>query len=94
MKVRFSFKKKVHLSKDFSFIPITYDDKDFIIQTPKLFIPFTLQQYPNNNKKYLNLSFQDTQDKNTYEQFIKNCLKYSIKKLKINIQLIVILKNL
>jgi hypothetical protein len=76
-----SFKKKVHLSKDFSFIPITYDNKDFIIQTPKLFIPFTLQQYPNNNKKYLNLSFQDTQDKNTCN-FIINCLEIFYNKTK------------
>lgn len=78
---KISFKKKVHFSKDFSFIPIIYDNKDFIIQTPKLFSPFEVQQYPNNNKKYLNLSFQDLKDKHT-EQFIKNCLDILYKKTK------------
>tara|TARA_Y100000817_G_scaffold135461_1_gene106130 strand:+ start:397 stop:1236 length:840 start_codon:yes stop_codon:yes gene_type:complete len=78
-----SFKKKIHLSKDFSFIPIQYNNNDFMIQTPKLYSPFTIKQYPNNKKKYLNLSFQDLKDHST-KNFIEKCLHIFYKKTEKN----------
>jgi hypothetical protein len=41
----------------FDFFPIKYDNKELIIETTKLFVPFGIQSY--NNKKYIFLSFQN-----------------------------------
>ena len=59
-KDKIKFKKSRQCSKDFTFIPIQYDKKDFIIQTPQCFVPFGLKKYSTNSKKtYLDITFQD-----------------------------------
>ena len=47
-KDKIKFKKSRQCSKDFTFIPIQYDKKDFIIQTPQCFVPFGLKKYSTN----------------------------------------------
>ena len=65
-----TFKKSKQYSKDFTFIPIQYDKKDILIQTPPCFIPFGLNQFTNiSKKKYLDVTFQE---KN--KDFIQDCL--------------------
>ena len=39
-KEKIYFKKKQKISDKFSFIPIQYEGKDFIVQTPILYIPY------------------------------------------------------
>ena len=50
-KDKISFKKSKQYSKDFTFIPIQYDNQDILIQTPHCFIPFGLNQYSTVSKK-------------------------------------------
>jgi len=70
-KDQFSFKKSRQFSSDFTFIPIQYDNKDILIQTPHCFIPFGLNQFSKiSKKKYLDISFQE---KNT--RFIQKCFE-------------------
>ena len=69
---KISFKKKIHYSNHFSYIPIKYNHTDFIIQTPTMFIPFNIK-IQSNNKKCLFVSFQNTKDIDT-KNFINNCL--------------------
>ena len=61
--------KKLSYSKDFTFVPITYNSKPYILQTPPLFIPFGIQSYDQDSKKYyINVSLQNE------DTFINNCL--------------------
>ena len=70
-KEKISFKKFKHYSNDFIFIPIQYNKRDILIQTPHCFIPFGLNQYSTvSNKKYLDASLQDNN-----KEFIHNCFK-------------------
>jgi len=70
-KDKFSFKKSRQFSSDFTFIPIQYDNKDILIQTPHCFIPFEASQFSKiSKKKYLDLSFQE---KNI--DFIQSCFE-------------------
>ena len=63
------FKKRKQSSNDFVFIPIQYNGEDVLIQTPHCFVPFGLNQYSTfSNKKYLDISFQES-----HSDFIKNC---------------------
>ena len=55
------FKKRIQYSDDYIYIPIQYNGKDILIQTPDMFIPFPLKTY-TCNKKYLDLSFQKLSD--------------------------------
>ena len=60
---KINIKPKLNYLNEFTFIPIKYDNKDFVIQTPKLFIPFNIKEF--NDKRYLDLSFQNIKnDKN------------------------------
>ena len=57
---KLNFKKKRNYSNEFNFIPIKYDKKELLIQTPLLFIPFGINKYSTNStKQYLDLSFQN-----------------------------------
>ena len=80
--------KKLDYQNDFVFIPIKYLKDEIIIQTPKLFIPFNISSSLYNEKKYIDLSFQNIKyDKNVellldnlkiiYEK-IKNSFNYEI----------------
>ena len=62
-------KKEIKYLNNFSFFPINYDNEYFLIQTPKLFIPFQINIY--NNKKYLHLSIHNLNDSNI-ENFKNN----------------------
>lgn len=71
-----TFKKKIKYSDDFIYIPIKYDNKDLIIQTPDLFIPFEINKYSDKcTKQYLDLSFQSTNDNKQTEMFLNNLNK-------------------
>ena len=75
-------KIKIHKKLDhlngFTFIPIKYDNNDILIQTPKLFIPFNISSY--NNKRYLDLSFQNIKNDTNIELMVNN-LKLIYKKV-------------
>ena len=70
-------KNKIHVQKkqvfsnEFSFFPILYEKKQFIIQSPLLFIPFGIQT-SLNGRKYLDISFQDIENNKEVDLFIKN----------------------
>ena len=69
--------KKLSYSKDFTFVPISYNSKPYILQTPPLFIPFGIQSYDENSKKYyVNVSLQNE------TKFINNCLLPFYNKIK------------
>ena len=74
---KIKFNQRFQYSKDYFFIPIQYDNKDILIQTPNMYIPFNINEYSENNRKYLDLSFQ----KNN-EIFIKDFLEVFYKKVK------------
>tara|TARA_B100000745_G_scaffold273933_1_gene202619 strand:+ start:61 stop:864 length:804 start_codon:yes stop_codon:yes gene_type:complete len=63
--------RKQKYSNDFSFYPILYQKKQFIIQSPQLFIPFGIQTY-SNNRKYLDLSFQNIENNKDIQSLIQN----------------------
>lgn len=68
-----SFKKKIKYSDNFIFIPIKYENKELLIQTPDLFIPFDINKYSDKcTKQYLDLSFQSSIDNKQTELFINN----------------------
>ena len=69
------FKKGFKYSENISFIPIHYNKKELLIQSPNMYIPFDIINYKENNKQYLDLTFQNSSDKETCE-FLKNI--YSI----------------
>ena len=63
------YKKKHTYSDKFTFIPIHYQKKELIIQTPLLFIPFKVRKYSiTSRKQYLDLSFQS--QNNDFIQFL------------------------
>ena len=59
-----SFKKRINYSKTISFVPMKYNKQDIIIQTPSMYVPFSVSNYDEKNtKQYLVLSFLlDNQD--------------------------------
>ena len=75
-KNKIKIKKKQKFSEDFTFIPINYDFRDLIIQTPILFIPFGKQKYSiNDSKSYIDLSFQNMINDKNIEIFFNNLRK-------------------
>ena len=62
--------RKQEYLNGFTFIPIKYNNEDIIIQTPKLFIPFKISSY--NNKRYLDLSFQNHKNDINIKLLINN----------------------
>ena len=76
------YKKQEHLN-GYTFVPIKYDNEDFVIQTPKLFIPFNISKY--NNKRYLELSFQNIKNDKNIKLLINN-LELIHEKIKDNIK--------
>ena len=63
------FKKGFKYSDTISFIPIYYNKKEILIQSPNMYIPFDVIDYQGNNKRYLDLSFQNLCDKETSDFF-------------------------
>ena len=61
----YTLKTPLKYSEDFTFIPIRIKHKEFIVQTPPVFVPFGIQQN-DKSKDYLVISFQNkTNDSNT-----------------------------
>ena len=85
--------KSLKYSDTFTFIPIKVYQKNYsecIFQTPLLFTPFGIQK-TQNNKKIIDISFQNKENDNSLKYFLKNlkniyqCIfkKYN-KKYKVN----------
>jgi len=71
-----TIKRKQKFSQEFTFIPLKYNSQEFLIQTPILFVPFGIQQYSvNDSKKYLDLSFQNLENDQNIQVFLKNLKK-------------------
>ena len=84
---KINLKIKQDFMNGYTFIPIKYDNKDIIIQTPKLFVPFNISCF--NGKRYLDLSFQNIKNDKNIELLVNNLrlleekVRYSTKKYKI-----------
>ena len=66
-------KKELYYSEDFSFIPIHYQKKELLIQTPNVFIPYGIQKYKETDKKeYMSISFQDFSSNQVSKDFVNN----------------------
>jgi len=76
---KINIKPKLNYLNEFTFIPIKYDNKDFVIQTPKLFIPFNINEF--NDKRYLDLSFQNIKNDKNVKLLYEN-LELIYKKVK------------
>ena len=76
---KINIKPKLNYLNEFTFIPIKYDNKDFVIQTPKLFIPFNIKEF--NDKRYLDLSFQNIKNDKNVKLLYEN-LELIYKKVK------------
>ena len=64
-----SIKKKLKYNEKFTFVPIKYNNSDLVIQTPKLY-----SEYGINNKyktKYIDLSFINIENDSTIQKFIE-----------------------
>ena len=78
---KINIKIKQDFTNGYTFVPIKYDNKDIVIQTPKLFIPFNISCF--NYKKYIDLSFQNIKnDKNV--KLLYDNLELFLKKIKKN----------
>ena len=83
------FKKGFKYTDNISFVPIYYNKKEIILQSPNMYIPFDVINYNENNKKYLDLSFQNLCDKDTNAfmdnlEIILNNVKENYSKFVIN----------
>ena len=58
-----SLKKKININTKFINYPIKYNNKNLIIQTPIVYLPFGINTF--NTKKYIDISFiNSNNDKN------------------------------
>lgn len=72
---RLKFKKGFKYSDDLSFVTISYDKKELLLQSPNMYIPFEVKKYTDESKKkYLDLTFQTSSDKDTND-FLVNLNK-------------------
>ena len=83
------FKKGFKYTDNISFVPIYYNKKEIILQSPNMYIPFDVINYNENNKRYLDLSFQNLCDKDTNAfmdnlEIILNNVKENYSKFVIN----------
>ena len=67
-----NIKKLLKYSDNYTLIPIKYNSNDFLIQTPKMYIPFGEKNI--YDKKYLDLSFQNIMNDKNIELFYDNLL--------------------
>lgn len=67
----YTLKPPLKYSEDFTFIPIRIQNKEFIIQTPKVFVPYGIQTN-TNLKEYVMISFQNKENDSNQETFIQN----------------------
>jgi len=69
---KISIKKKQKFYNNFTFIPMSYNKKLIMIQSPLLYIPFDIQSYMNNSNQYLDLSFQNSINDKDIQYFLTN----------------------
>uniref|UniRef100_A0A6C0C6F0 Uncharacterized protein n=1 Tax=viral metagenome TaxID=1070528 RepID=A0A6C0C6F0_9ZZZZ len=70
-----NIKKRLKYSDNCTLIPIKYNNNDLIIQTPKMYIPYGEKYvYNNNNKKFVDISFQNINNDNNIKLFYNNLL--------------------
>ena len=67
-----NIKKFLKYSDNYTLIPIKYINNDFLVQTPKMYIPFGEKTL--YDKKYLDLSFQNIMNDKNIELFYDNLL--------------------
>jgi len=67
----YTLKTPLKYSEDFTFIPIRIKNKEFIVQTPKVFVPFGIQQN-DKLKDYLMISFQNKENDHNNIEFLDN----------------------
>lgn len=65
--------KCLKYSNTFSFYPIKYNKKQLVFQTPKLYVPFGIQE--RNDKQYIELSFINKNNDNNIKIFMNNIHK-------------------
>lgn len=66
---KISILNKYKYSNEYTFIPIKYDKKDFVIQTPKLYNNYGVNDKFKN--KYIDLSFQNIENDDNIKDFLK-----------------------
>lgn len=76
-----NIKKFLKYSDNYTLIPIKYNNDDFLIQTPKMYIPFGEKTL--YDKKYLDISFQNINNDKNIELFYENLLTIHRKVIKI-----------
>ena len=68
-----NIKKFLKYSDNYTLIPIKYKNNDLIIQTQKMYIPYGEKfVYNNNDKKYVDISFQNIENDKNIELFYHN----------------------
>ena len=68
-----NIKKFLKYSDNYTLIPIKYKNNDLIIQTPKMYTPYGEKfVYNNNDKKYVDISFQNIENDKNIELFYHN----------------------
>ena len=84
------FKKGFKYSENISFIPMYYNNEELLLQSPNMYIPFDVIEYEGKkNKRYLDLTFQNSCDKVTSVflenlDFIFNKVKKKYKNYNVN----------
>jgi len=68
--------KCLRFSNDFSFYPIKYFKKQLVFQTPKLYVPYGIQE--KDGKNNIELSFINKNNDNNINNFINNIFKIQI----------------
>lgn len=60
-------KKKISVSDDLIHYPLKYNNKNLIIQTPIVYLPFGINKY--NNKNYIDISITNSKSDKSMNQF-------------------------
>jgi len=77
----FTFNKFLKYQNNWSFIPLLYDNNDFIVQTPLLYNPFGI----NKNYDFIDLSIRNIKNDKSLQNFYNN-LKKIIKIINMKIE--------
>ena len=57
--IPYTLKTSLKYSDEFTFIPLKIKTNDFILQTPRLFVPYGIQTNKDISKRYVMVSFQN-----------------------------------
>ena len=67
--IKYKLGTPLKYSNEFTFIPLKIQSKAFMIQTPKVFTPFGIQQN-DKSKDYIMISFQNKENDPYIDKFI------------------------